>query len=130
MERDNNKTMTTNLCLLFMHWSSLADYLSIRVAHLPNWVVSSFQLQHLRAFLCTNCQKSLAVYSSQRTKWRFFFFFFNTQRKDLFPSFVKALTEKRIITQRKWKRGKCCEGVENSSRERMSCSNPGSTRGR
>lgn len=47
LERDDNKTMTTNLYLLFMHWSSLADYLSIRVAHLPNWVVSSFQLQHL-----------------------------------------------------------------------------------
>lgn len=62
----DNKTNTNGFILNIYHWLSLADYLSIWVAYLPSWVVSSFQLQHLAESFALHWlpRKSLAVYSS------------------------------------------------------------------
>lgn len=118
-ERDDNKTKITSLYLSYA--LALSGWLFIHmVVYLPNWAVSSFQLQHLaKSFSLPLTAKNLWLSTHQKER-NGDFFFFNVQRQDLFLSFVKALTEKRIIPQGKRRRGKCFEGVEGKSRERTS----------
>lgn len=109
MRRDDNKTDTTNSYLIFIHWLFLADYVSIWVAHLPSWIVSSFQLQHLaKSFSLHWLPKILGCQLIIKNKTEIFF---NAQRQDLILSSLKALTIKRIMPHGKGKKGKSSREV-------------------